>query len=687
MRFISFGILVSGILLIRKLMWKHISRKTQYAFWIFPALFLLLNPFWDISSKWSIENILFTFEQRTLQETEKYFPQLWSEPDSFGENADKHIESKQNNGDTERQNETDQEEILEKYWNTDLQYNEEKTDSRYVLTIFLNAITHFMQKNWSSFRRIISFILFLGIGYSNIKFYRFCLKNRKFFRNEKKVKVYFLEGIGSPFLLGTDIYIDKNSIENETVLKHVIMHEYCHYKHKDYVWIILRTVCLIFYWYHPFVWLANEYAKRDCELACDEAVMLGLDSKEHEEYGYTLISVLKHSRIGKRYTAISSAANQNMKKIKERLIMIKATEKCSKAVSAICIMCIVILTGCTFAQKPVREEETSEKKQIVENQEISDFQLQDINIEESIKKESVQIAENTMIGPYFPSLDYADESMIIFHSYFGIFIYDLKEKCIVSSMDLDSLKMADSSVSVKVNEEGTDIYIMSDNSDFAFCWNISSDSLQKKHVPEDERFFTKFVDNLEIEKEQREYTFASFLYSDKAVVFEDGSYGRLYNPGYYVKDIMYIRNDQKWNIFENEKKDDLWIKQKDTYYELFKEEAQKSKRDLYEYYSFMLSRTDYAGLCSLSQGVIYSDEKQSKMSAYNLVTAGEEINSDDNKGCFKIYITVTNWEELGMEHKEYVKYLYVKNDGTGWFADGFLQDTVPSDEWWGDTER
>ena len=676
MRFISFGILVSGILIIRKLMWKHISRKTQYALWIFPALFLLLNPFWDISSKWSIENILFTFEQRTLQETEKYFPQLWSETDSFGENADKHIGGKQHNGDIERQNETDQEEVLEKYWNLDSHYNEEM-DSRYVLTIFLNAITHFMQKNWSSFRRIISFILFLGIGYSNIKFYRFCLKNREFFRNEKKVKVYFLEGIGSPFLLGKDIYIDKNSIENETVLKHVIMHEYCHYKHKDYVWIILRTVCLIFYWYHPFVWLANEYVKRDCELACDEAVMLELNSKEYEEYGYTLISVLKYSRTGKRYTAVSSAANYNMKNIKERLIMIKTKRKCSKAVSAICIMCIVILTGCTFSQKPVGEEEIGENEEVVINE----------KIEESIKRESVHIADNTMIGPYLPSLDYADENMIILHNYLGIFIYDLNEKYIISSMDLDSLKMTDSNVSVRVNEEGTDIYIMPDNSDFAFCWNISSDSLQKKHIPEEEKFFAKFTDNLEIEKEQGEYTFASFLYSNQAVVFEDGSYGRLYTPGYYVKDITYVRNELNLKIFENEKKDDLWVKQKDTYYELFKEEAQKSKRDLYESYSFMLSRTDYAGLCSLSQGVIYSNEKQSKMSAYNLVTAGEEINSDDTKGCFKIYITVTNWEELGMEHKEYVKYLYVKNDGAGWYADGFLYDTVPSDEWWGDTER
>ena len=376
MRFISFAILVSGILLIRKLMWKHILRKTQYALWIFPALFLLLNPFWNISSRWSIENILFTFEQRTLQETEKYFLELWSDPDGFGENFNHHIYNEQNNGDAVMLNETDEEEGQEEDWNSDTYYNEEETESRYVLTIFPNAIAHFMQKNWSNFRKIISFILILAIGYSNIKFYRFCLKNRHFFKNEKEVKVYFLEGIGSPFLLGKNIYIDKNSIENETVLKHVIMHEYCHYKHRDYLWVIIRTICLIFYWYHPFVWLANEYVKRDCELACDEAVILGLNSKEYEEYGYTLISVLKYSRTGKRYRAISSAANQNMKKMKERLIMIKTKRKCSKAVSVICIMCIVILTGCTFTQKPVEKEEIGEKKEMV-SQENADLQLQE----------------------------------------------------------------------------------------------------------------------------------------------------------------------------------------------------------------------------------------------------------------------------------------------------------------------
>ena len=118
MRFISFAILVSGILLIRKLMWKHISKKTQYALWIFPALFLLLNPFWNISSKWSIENILFIFEQRTLQETEKYFPGIWDGQDGFRGNFNNHIYNEQNNGDAVMLNEIDEEEGQGEYWNS-----------------------------------------------------------------------------------------------------------------------------------------------------------------------------------------------------------------------------------------------------------------------------------------------------------------------------------------------------------------------------------------------------------------------------------------------------------------------------------------------------------------------------------------------------------------------------------------
>ena len=49
--------------------------------------------------------------------------------------------------------------------------------------------------------------------------------------------------------------------------------------------------------------------------------------------------------------------------------MIKTKKKCSRGIAVICMMCIIILTGCTFTQKPVGEEEKGEKREVI-NQEI-----------------------------------------------------------------------------------------------------------------------------------------------------------------------------------------------------------------------------------------------------------------------------------------------------------------------------
>ena len=38
-----------------------------------------------------------------------------------------------------------------------------------------------------------------------------------------------------------------------------------------------------------------------------------------------------------------------------------------------------------------------------------------------------------------PELDYADEDKIIFHAYFGLFVYDLNSNEIVSSLNLKEL--------------------------------------------------------------------------------------------------------------------------------------------------------------------------------------------------------------------------------------------------------
>lgn len=62
MGMIGFGILLAGILIIRKVAWKHISRMAQYALWLFAAFFLLFSPFLQISSRFSLENLMYFME-------------------------------------------------------------------------------------------------------------------------------------------------------------------------------------------------------------------------------------------------------------------------------------------------------------------------------------------------------------------------------------------------------------------------------------------------------------------------------------------------------------------------------------------------------------------------------------------------------------------------------------------------
>lgn len=58
MNLVKYGILVFVILILRKILWNHISRRVQYALWIFPSAFLLLQPFVHIEAPFSMQSML-----------------------------------------------------------------------------------------------------------------------------------------------------------------------------------------------------------------------------------------------------------------------------------------------------------------------------------------------------------------------------------------------------------------------------------------------------------------------------------------------------------------------------------------------------------------------------------------------------------------------------------------------------
>ena len=142
--------------------------------------------------------------------------------------------------------------------------------------------------------------------------------------------VYLAEGLPSPCLFGIfrpGIYLTQASAADPIVLHHVLIHEQTHYRHKDNIWSLLRSVALVLHWYNPLVWWAVILSKRDGELACDEAVLKALGEGEHIAYGRTLLSLLTAKPGSADLLTCATTMNAGTRDLRERISRISKRPK------------------------------------------------------------------------------------------------------------------------------------------------------------------------------------------------------------------------------------------------------------------------------------------------------------------------------------------------------------------------
>lgn len=65
---------------------------------------------------------------------------------------------------------------------------------------------------------------------------------------------------------------------NEADFRRVVGRELCHYQNGDQLWLLVRSLCCLVHWFNPLVWMAAHLARLDCELACDERAVAGMDT-------------------------------------------------------------------------------------------------------------------------------------------------------------------------------------------------------------------------------------------------------------------------------------------------------------------------------------------------------------------------------------------------------------------------
>lgn len=123
----------------------------------------------------------------------------------------------------------------------------------------------------------------------------------------------------------------------EEELRCVFVHELTHFRRGDlFVHHALLMICYL-HWYNPFVWLMLRNFKISMEQACDWQVMDSVCVGTAQQYGYTLLQVLKRSR-GRRDAQVGALCllgNRKVGALKERIELIAKPKRVNPILLAI----------------------------------------------------------------------------------------------------------------------------------------------------------------------------------------------------------------------------------------------------------------------------------------------------------------------------------------------------------------
>ncbi len=168
-----------------------------------------------------------------------------------------------------------------------------------------------------------------------------------------------------------------------------------------------------------------------------------------------------------------------------------------------------------------------------------------------------KIQRNTNLGADAPVLDYAGNDIIIFHGYFGLFVYSIDTRSMIGAMDLKSIgcdsTQGDNYCEVNVSSDGTSVYLHPISEDDMYVYNVLEKKLSKEaYSMEGIDLFDKFADSSTFMDEQLGSC------SERGVEFhEDGYqyYGYLIFPDWTIGDLKYVEGDMIFLLFDSYFKD------------------------------------------------------------------------------------------------------------------------------------
>ena len=162
------------------------------------------------------------------------------------------------------------------------------------------------------------------------------------FQLKRQVQIYINDGIKVPITYGVlrpKIIIQSQVLENDNLLKYIMIYEMIHIKKFDIVFTHIKNLITCMYWYNPFILLASRYMEDDLELLCDKLVIqrVGDTVKNRKEYCLSMLRLVELKEIQEKSVL-------KLHPTKERMIIMK---KWKRGLSGICTLILMIALSMT----------------------------------------------------------------------------------------------------------------------------------------------------------------------------------------------------------------------------------------------------------------------------------------------------------------------------------------------------
>ena len=164
---------------------------------------------------------------------------------------------------------------------------------------------------------------------------------------------------------------------SDTQQTNIIGHELAHIRRHDILlgWFISLLLCC--YWFHPVVWFANLYIRREREMACDDAVLYA-SKQEGKEYAATIVRMAESFDntvpVGAGFLGMLELSDNLLLRIRSTLDATRARRFTWRSGLALCLFMILFIpmgvwqtpaTAEPAATAPTAEKAADETPQIV----------------------------------------------------------------------------------------------------------------------------------------------------------------------------------------------------------------------------------------------------------------------------------------------------------------------------------